>query len=355
MEELQQTNIFLPAIKKMRLLLMIGSILYTYKVYSGSGDLSGVVFGFVFPALYIISGYLVLREDQDVGGCILRAIKRTAICFGILAVSYFGLSLAFEPAFTLAMVSNKAFWAEFLVFNVWPLPIGSVIWFVQALLYAYIIIYFINKLKLLRFDIIIAALCLVVTVLTGELSSVVGFHLLWHTYLGGNFLTRALPYILIGSFLSRKEEYIADRLDLVKHIIVLASGIILTAGEYYALTVTGSKVYTGHLIGMGVVAVAVSMCGIFWTDMEIRFIPLDVLSRYEICIPFFISSPIYYLLGRLAQTDIGFFQLLGRFPGVVVLILSFALFSLYVFIRYTIMDIKYGDEDTPDNENTDGT
>ncbi len=320
----------------MRLLLMMGAILYTYGTFYGFGDLNGAVFGFVFPALYIISGYVVLFESDDTDKRILRTIKRTAICFGILAVFYFGLSMAFEPAVTIAKVSSKAFWVNFLLFNIWSLPIGSTIWFVQALLYSYIIIYVIYKLKLLKFDIFLAVLCLAVTVLTGELSSVVGFNLLGHTYLGGNFLTRALPYILIGCFIERKGEFFVTRLNLISHIGIFVVGIILTIGEYLALALTGNKGYVGHIFGMGIVAVAICLFTFFVSEMEMQSILLGSLTRYEMMIPFYVCSPIYYLTVTLLQHDEELFKYLSSFAGIITLMLSIAVLYLYAFMRFVL-------------------
>lgn len=78
---LKQDTYYIPEIKKLRLLLTLSAILYTYNLHPILGDFNGIIFGFSFPALYIISGYLVLREDVDIEKRILRAVKRTAICF----------------------------------------------------------------------------------------------------------------------------------------------------------------------------------------------------------------------------------------------------------------------------------
>lgn len=349
-EELQQQRYYLLPVKKMRLLLMMGAILYTYGTFSGFGDLNGVVFGFIFPSLYIISGYVVLWESDDTEKRILRAIRRTAICFVILAICYFGLSFAFEPSNTLATVSSKSFWVNFLLFNIWSLPIGTTIWFVQALLYAYIIIYVIYKLKLLKLDIFLAVLCLAVTVLTGELSSVVGFSLLGHTYLGGNFLTRALPYILIGCFIQRKEEFFVTHLNSINHIGIFVAGIILTIGEYFALTLTGNKVYVGHLFGMGIVAVAFCLFILLVSETGMQSVLLGSLTRYEMMIPFYVCSPIYYLTVTLLKLNKGLFEYLGSFAGIITLMFSIAVLYLYAYLRFVLYLIIHRNDPKLDSE-----
>ena len=335
-EKLQQPRYYLPSIKKMRLLMMMGAILYTYGVYAGLSDLNGVIFGFSFPALYIISGYVVLWESPDLEKRILRAIKRAAICFVILFAVFFAMSLFVNKIGTLAIVSKKSFWINFLVFNVCDLPIGSTIWYVQALLYAYIIIYVIYKCKLLKFDIYIAAFCLVITMLTGELASVIGFDLFGKTYIGGNFLTRALPYILIGSFIQRKENFFFYGLDFLKNLVIFFVGIVLTIVEYYAITSTGNNVYVGHLFGMGVVAVGFCLFCFFVDGMRIRSSLLMSLTRYEIMIPFFICSPVYYLVVSLVARDEEWIYYLGEYLGVLTLLLSVAILYIYAFLRFLI-------------------
>ena len=331
---------YLPSVKKMRLFLTAFAILFTFGVSEELKEVSGTVLGFVFPTLYIICGYLVLREDVDLEKRILRAIGRTAICFISLTVIYFLLSLAFEPAFTLAAVATKRFWFDFIVMNVWNLPIGSTVWFVQALLYAYIAIFFLYKCKLLKFDIFFAVLFLAVTLLTGEFSSVVGFGFLWYGYFSGNFFTRALPYLLIGSFIHRKKEFFCS-LRTGVYGAIAAVGVALSIGEYYALAATGHKVYTAHLFGMGLVAVALSLVILYMRDDGVRIELLRELSRFEFGIPYFVCAPVYYFLCRIAQDGGEPLAFLRTFAGPLTMLISVALFFLYALLRYFVFIIRH--------------
>ena len=335
-ENIQQPRYYLTCVKKMRLLLMIGAILYTYGIFPAFQEESGVVLGFVFPALFIISGYVVLWGGNDIEQRILRTIKRTAICFLILLVVYFGLSMLVDVNGTMKLISSKRFWFDLVVLNVCSLPIGSTIWYVQSLLYAYIVIYFINKFKLLKFDIYISLIFLAIAVLTGELSSVIGFDFLGKTYIGGNFFTRALPYILIGRFIQRNEDYFFKKLSFLKHILILVFGIILTVSEYLILTFSGAKLYVGHLFGMGVIAFAVCLFSFFISSDEIQSVLIGSLSRFELMIPFFVCSPIYYVVCILIQLTGDLYGYLKGFVGIITLLLSFAVLYIYAFIRYLL-------------------
>lgn len=335
-EALPPQRYYIPAVKKMRFFLMICAILYSFGLYPGLGDLNGVIFGFSIPALYIISGYIVLRESPNRDERIKRTIKRTAICFFILFAVYLGISFLLEPENTLATIKTKKFWTDFLLLNMFSLHSGSVLYYVHSLLYAYIIIFVLNKLKLLKFDILFAILFLAVTVLTGELSNVIGFNFLGHTFLGGNFLTRALPYILIGSFINRKRKFFRE-LSLSNYLVMAFVGIVFTIAEYLSLSLTGNKVYVNHMLGMGLVAVAICLICFCIMGANVSENPLMRLTRYELAIPFFISSPIYWFLVLwFSEKGGGVENYLIGISGIITLIIDIAIFFVYFLIRMLI-------------------
>lgn len=329
---LKQDAYYVPEIKKLRLLLTLSAILYTFNLHPILGDFNGIIFGFSFPALYIISGYLVLREDDDIEKRILRAVKRTAICFFVMLAVFLLLSLLVDKNTTLELIVRKRFWADVILLNIWTLPVGSTIWYVQALLYAYIIIYVIYKLKLLRFDIYIAAFCLIITLLTGEFASVIGFRFLRHPYLAGNFLTRALPYILIGCFIHRKKRLFL-KLKKKHYFLIISGGAVLAFVEYMILFVTGKNIYSGHMLGMGVVAVGICLNAFFTTKMKLRSELLGGLSRHELAIPYFVCSPIYTFIIMILKaspfTDLA--NATSHFIGVLTPLLSFLVLFIYAF------------------------
>ncbi len=338
-EALPPQRYYIPAVKKMRFFLMICAILYSFGLYPGLGDLNGVIFGFSIPALYIISGYIVLHESPNKEERIKRTIKRTAICFFILFAVYLGISFLLEPENTLATIKTKKFWTDFLLLNMFSLHSGSVLYYVHSLLYAYIIVFVLNKLKLLKFDILFAILCLAVTFLTGEMSNVIGFNFLGHTFLGGNFLTRALPYILIGSFINRKSDFFLMNLTLKNHINMLFIGIVITVAEYISLSITGNKVYVNHMLGMGLVAVVICLICFYVIDADVIYGPLMRLTRFELAIPFFISSPIYQFLILSFSEKGGTANYLIGFGGVITLIIDIVIFFVYFLIRMLVMKL----------------
>lgn len=340
-EQVPKMRYYRPEVKKLRVLLLALGILYTFGLHPKAGDIGQLLLNFSIPALYITSGFLVLRESQNMEKRILRAIKRTGICFVVLCAAYFGLSLLVQPEVTLAAISSKWFWFNFVVLNVCTLPIGSTIWFVQAMLYAYIIIYVLCKLKLLRFDIYIALLCLAVTVLTGELASVIGFHFLGLDHLSGNFFTRALPYLLIGCFLHRKMPAFF-RLKPKHYCFIIAGGAALLIAEYLLLNLSGNKVYLGHLLGAGLVAVGVTLWVFSVGGMKVRSKLLASCSRIELMIPYYVCSPIFYFLTMaFARSAPQAMYDASGFIGILTVVCSYLLLYAYALLRRKVRIIRH--------------
>ncbi len=336
-------------IKKARTVLLAFAILYTFGIHPAVKNIGYIVFGFSVPVFFIMSGYLVLRGSKDIEKRILRAIKRTAICFIILAAAYFALSIVFEPKATIAAVTTKIFWFDFLALNIWSLPVGSTIWYVQALLYAYIIVYIFYKSKLLKFDIYIAAICLAVTFICGDFSSFIGFNLFGHTYIGGNFLTRALPYILIGGFMHRKKDDFSH-LKTKHYILIGIAGLALSFIEYFGLSFFKKTIYTGHTLGTTLTAISVCMFIFMIKGMKLRSKYFKTLSRFEMMIPYFICSPIYYFLVSELKSDGELAYFMGGFASLFVAVASFVILYVYAFIRKIIHENK---EQNKDDENFD--
>ncbi len=324
-----------PEIDKLRLILLAFSLLYTYGVYTPINEYTSVFFGFAPPAFFIISGYLVLREDDEknVGARILRAIRRTAICFVILTVVYTLASLIAAKTDTMNILFSKQFWVDFVLLNTFGLPVGYVIWYVQAMLYAYIIIYILYKLKLLKYDIPIALLCIAAAVLTGELSSFVDFKFFGHTYFSGNFLNRALPYILIGRYVHRKKKSFI-KLKISDYFVIASVGLAASFAEYFLLSYFERLNYAGHMLGMVITAAAVCFFGFFISGNVLTSATFDQISRFERMIPYFVSPVIYYLLALffIAKHDHPIF-VLSDFIGLLTAIFSFLFLGIYSYIR----------------------
>ena len=273
--------------------------------------------GFVPIAFFIISGFLVLREDEDRDARIVRAIIRTAIAFVALVVAYGvinyfyykALGASILPAFRL-----KRLWFSFLVLNVWPFDIGGAIWYVQSLLYAYIIIFFLNKLKLLKHDWKISAVLILITVLTGELSGIIPWSAIGFDYIPGNFLTRALPYVLLGAFLYRKKA-VWEHIHIAFLALGILAGVLMMCAEAYILGKFNLSGYYGHLLGMPVVAVSVCLFAFREKankqseDVEPIFPRWQINCIYYFCQP--VSAVLALLMSLFGRESADLFTFLG--------------------------------------------
>ena len=279
----------------LRLILMLFICFWAFGCPEPTGIVKSLS-GFAIPAFYILSGFYVLdtkREERMAKT--LRKIKRTALCFGIVFLFYVVLNVGlmllthFQTfAFSKRMLFN------FIVLNLWPLPIGDNIWFIQAMLYAYIVIFILDKLKLMKFYRILLIILFIFMILTGELSGVIRFsNPLGYPYIPGNWLTRALPYILLGKLLRDKKKKLME-IKFWKYLIAFVVGGVLVVLELFILVWTKTLRYEAHMIGFAIMAVAV--CGLAIS------LPLGTGNRvihFDSAISgliYILMNPIYYAM-----------------------------------------------------------
>lgn len=295
-----------PSIERLRIILMGLMCINLFGFPTSISPIIETICGFVPIAFYIISGYLVLREEDDRPARIKRAIKRSFIAFVSMTAVYFVINYFYynsQGIDILQYVTDKRFLFNFLFLNVWQFKIGVVIWYVQALLYAYIIIFFLEKLRLLKFDWLFIIVLLIITVISGELSGWIKWNILDYTYLPGNFFTRALPYILLGEFIHRNKPFFASK-SLYTYILGIVFGVSLSLVEVYILGLKNVEGYYGHLIGMGITAFCACCLAFKDDDFDIRLFETNLgFSRGYTNIIYYICHPvgllIQYLLTKL--------------------------------------------------------
>ena len=293
----------------LRLILMLFVCLWAF----GSPDPTGIVrslSGFAIPAFFILSGYYVLDNNRKVRmEKTLRKIKRNALCFVFVFLLYVVINVALIFLYHMGFEITKRVLFEFFALNLWPLVIGDNIWFIQAMLYAYIIIFILDKLKLMKFYKIFLVVSILIMLVTGEFAGAVRFGIFGYPYIPGNWLTRALPYILLGRLLREKKRS-WKKVKFWKYIIAFFVGAGLVFIEIMVLGVLGVLNYKGHLIGFGVMAVAV--CGLAISipnERPNRIIHFDSAISGLIYI---FMNPIYCLLVFfLGNQHLDFLEMLG--------------------------------------------
>lgn len=348
--------LYKPAVKRLRLLLMFllcidlfGFPVFILSLSTASAYLQKIC-GFVPLAFYIISGYLVLREDGDRSARILRTVKRSAIVFGIMTVAYLIVNYVYYSLLgageaMLSSLTNLRGWFNFLVLNVWQYDIGSSIWFIQGYLYAYIILYFLDKWKLLKYDWLIALIFFLVAVATGELCGLLNFNILGYQYFPGNFLTRALPYLLIGRCVHRNIHRFAKSKKWFWWITGLV-GVVLVVGEIYLLNRFGAFGYYGHLLGMPVIALCLCIPAFLKRGSSEGIERVLKMTRQDINIIYYICEAVYAFatvgLGLImnAMGKYDYFPLAFTYIGVITFVISFLIAWLISYLKRVLRSKK---------------
>lgn len=304
----------------LRLILMLFVCIWAF----GCPDPTGIVrllSGFAIPAFFILSGYYVLDNKRDVRmEKTLRKIKRTALCFAFVFLFYAAINLVLIILHFEDFEFSKRMLFEFVVLNVWHLMVGNNIWFIQAMLYAYIVIFVADKLKLMRFYKIFLIIIFVIMLITGEFAGALRFNIFGYPYIPGNWLTRALPYILIGKFMREKKKSLM-KVQFWKYLIAFAVGGGISLLEAQGLGMLGVLDYQGHMVGFCLMAIAV--CGLAISipiERPNRLIHFDSAISGLIYV---LMNPVLYLLAILVGMEHkDFIDLLG---GPAALLISFIL------------------------------
>lgn len=277
----------------LRLILMLFVCFWAFGCPEPSGIVTAIS-GFATPCFFILSGYYVLDDSRiERLAKTSRKIKRMILCLAFMLVLYIAINVGVCLLVHLTVNITKRVIFNFVVLNLWPLPVGDNIWFIQAMLYAYIVLFIADKLKLMKYYKIVLIICFLFMLLTGEFAGVIHFNILGYPYIPGNWLTRALPYILLGKFLREKREsFLAIRKWKFILFFVLGGGLVIL--EMFLLSLAGKLVYNGHMIGFGVMAVCA--CGF---ALSIPITNGNRIVHFDPAIAGFtyiFMNPIYYVL-----------------------------------------------------------
>ena len=219
---------------------------------------------FVPMVFFILYGFFNLVPDQTKRyEKLKRGFRRAAKLFAIMFVCYLALNLIFLAStqqltgeYVASLLHGHTLF-NFLVLNVWPLPVGNGIWFVQSVTYAYLFFLFIEKLKLDKFYLPIMVVLILFMLASGEFSALCGFPYFGYLAIPAGAVTRAIPYMLIGMVL-RKHVDLLSKLPRYLYLVFFAVGLAAAVGEFMLLSHWQKLFYTGHAIGFGVMAL--SLC-----------------------------------------------------------------------------------------------
>ena len=285
------------------------------------GDLVGRLSLFAPIAFYILCGFLSAAGEKDDPETYKRLMKRSAVqfavIFGILIIMngiFFGITGLYREA--AAQLLTKRVLFNMIVLCTWPFPVGETIWFIQALLYARVILWFMNKYGLMKHYKKILIVTALLTVFFGEFAGIIRFNFHGYTYIPGNAITRALPYMLLGRFLYEKREALFSRPSW-NYCLAFFAGTLAAIAELLVLSKTGCLVYTGHMIGYGIMAFSACCLFLKMKDVKINFFVIHG-KRYSWLI-YVLSQPAgHLLLIAAALIGPGAYMLIQILGGVIV-------------------------------------
>ena len=296
-------------------------------------------------------------EDRDQRlGKLTRAIKRSGLYFLALFIAYFAINAIYLSVIGenwLPELLRKRTLFEFVVLNLWPLPIGNCIWFIQSMFFAYLILLALDKLKLLRFYKILLIVLMVFMLITGEFAGLLRMDIFGYTYIPGGTFTRALPYILLGMLIREKQETLLKPKKGV-YLLLILIGLGSAFMEAELLFSTDNLVYSGHLIGLGLAAAAMCCWALSLPKIGDSFTVVHGRSYtkriYAICQPMaFLLTLAAQWIGRGAPEVMQ--EFIGIFTYIACLIAAY-LIGLIKFSRHSPI-IERIEEDEDDDDESD--
>lgn len=294
-------------------------------------------------AFYILCGFLLSAKEKDDPDIYKRLMKRSARQFALIFVILVimnGVLLGATGMFgeAASQIFRKRTLFNIIVLCTWPFPIGETIWFIQSLLYARIILFFMNKYGLMKHYKKVLAATALFAVLFGEFAGIIHFDFHGYTSIPGNAITRAIPYMLLGRLLYEKRDALLTRPSW-NYCLAFLVGIFASIGEIMLLSRIGLLVYTGHMIGYGIMAFSACCLFLKMKDVEKNFFVIHGRSySWRIYV---LSQPVGNLLllwaGFVAPT---FYVLMQVFGGIIVYPVCLAICFGIGYVRHLVREEK---------------
>lgn len=208
--------------------------LYSEDYYSGSADILKfclmpfvmfVFFGFpetlggfyvqnlskfAGPTFFVLSGFFILSPDSAVRRVkIANALRRSLVFFLIMCAVYTAFNIfyfSYTRSDWVSAITAKNGILNFFVFNIYPFPLGSSIWFIHSYFYAAVILLIADKCKLLNktfFYVPLMIILFAVLICCGEFAMLFGFPYSSYNHLPACGITMALPYMLLGMIIRK--------------------------------------------------------------------------------------------------------------------------------------------------------
>ena len=175
---------------------------------------------------FLISGYFAYSENDEAAcGKLMKRFKRNLVIALIAVLIYFVFTAVRETiagSFSdwIAKFTDPVLYFRMIVMGDFEVINGDPLWFMPALLYSYLILWCIHKLRIKKAAYIALPFLLLLRI--GMETYTNSFGADWH--LSGNFLVGALPVMLLGHFIAHKKEAF-----LSMSVKLIVTGCIISA------------------------------------------------------------------------------------------------------------------------------
>lgn len=180
---------------------------------------------------YIISGYACYGDKEEVCPKIRKRLLRNGIITLITVAIYMLFCILqkkqnHEYNWWIRLFRQPQTWLRMLFLGDFEMMYGSHLWFMIALLWSYVIFYFIARFNLKKAACIACPVFLIIRFIVD--SYVNSFNADWH--LSGNLIVGALPVMLLGYLIADKKERLMQLTDFVLIIstVLLAAAMFVT-------------------------------------------------------------------------------------------------------------------------------
>ena len=219
---------------------------------------------FAAITFFVLCGFFSAESD-DVGSLnSVKTLRRTTLrffyLFAILLVSniiFYTLGVGTPFKRLISALLHKRVLFEFIVLCSWPFNMGKSLWFIQSLFYIRVLLWLMKKLQLLKFYKLLMVIGFLAMLFTSELAGVVGFNFLGITYFPANWLTCALPNMMLGRYAYEKRAKL-----LAQPVSVYISGFVIGTAmaftEFTLLNNHGYLYHMGNAVGFCVMALSLS-------------------------------------------------------------------------------------------------
>ena len=298
---------------------------------------------FVPQVFFILFGFFTLVPDQSKRNKKLRRALRNAfelfvimfLCYMVLNIIYFAYYNSLRGLFSSELIRKRTLF-NFLVLNVWPLPMGSGIWFVQSLVYAYLFFLLAENHKLNKFYLPIFIVFTIFALATGEFAAFFGFPYYGYGYIPAGAVTRAIPYMLIGMFLRKNVDKL-KKIPRFVYLLLFPVGLLAAIAELEFLNRIGKLIYLGHTIGFGIMALSLCCFAIAKPEAKKNFLSNHGMSysrrMYALCQP---VSFVCWIVTALINP--GYIGIVRKFSCIISLIICFIISFFITLIKRK----KYG-------------